>query len=132
MSGSAKRLQLRDPEPPVQTKRRPLSVTLIACGYILAGAGGFVAHAAEFKLSPLPSDTLWVEGISLLALLSGVFLWLGRNWARWLALAWIAWHVILSAFHSRRELAIHSLMCVVLAYFLLRPASARYFRRAGA
>ena len=56
----------------------------------------------------------------------------GHNWARWLALAWIVYHVILSAFHMLSELAIHILFCAILAYFLFRPTATRYFRAAGA
>ncbi len=52
----------------------------------------------------------------------------GHNWARWLALAWIAFHVVLSAFHALAELAVHSLFCAIMAYFLFRPAANGYFR----
>ncbi len=52
------------------------------------------------------------------------------NWARWLALAWIAYHVILSAFHTLSQLAIHCLLCAILANFLFRPTATRYFRGA--
>jgi hypothetical protein len=54
----------------------------------------------------------------------------GQNWARWLAVAWMAFHVILSAFHAVRELAIHSLFLAVIAWILFRPEGARYFRGA--
>ena len=45
--------------------------------------------------------TLWgLNSPSSLAIVCGVFLLRGHNWARWLALAWIAFHVVLSAFHA--------------------------------
>jgi hypothetical protein len=52
----------------------------------------------------------------------------GYNWARWAALAWIAFHVILSAFHAFGEFAIHCLFCAVIAWVLFRPEAARHFR----
>jgi hypothetical protein len=52
----------------------------------------------------------------------------GRNWARWGALAWMAFHVVLSAFHSLVQLAMHSVFFAVIAYFLFRPAAKEYFR----
>lgn len=64
-----------------------------------------------------------------LAILSGVFLLRHQNWARWLALAWMAFHVALS-FHVLREFIIHCLFCAVIAWILFRPAAARYFRTA--
>jgi hypothetical protein len=55
----------------------------------------------------------------------------GHNWARWLALAWIGCHVILSAFHSVFEVAVHGLLFAAIAYFLFRPRATRYFRGAS-
>ena len=53
----------------------------------------------------------------------------GFNWARWLLVVWIAYHVILSAFHSPFEAAVHGLLFVIVAYFLFRPQASAYFRR---
>ena len=53
---------------------------------------------------------------------------LARDWARWLLTAWVAYHVVLSAFHSLFELVIHGLLLAVVAYFLFRPAASAYFR----
>ncbi len=33
----------------------------------------------------------------------------GSNWARWLALAWIAFHVFLSFLHSWQQVLVHCL-----------------------
>ncbi len=52
----------------------------------------------------------------------------GHNWARWLAIAWMGFHVGLSAFHAFHELAIHSLFFAAITWLLFRPAAARYFR----
>ncbi len=51
-----------------------------------------------------------------------------QNWARWLALAWMAFHVIVSFFDRFRGLAVHCILFAVIAWFLLRPQAARYFR----
>jgi hypothetical protein len=74
--------------------QRPLSVTIVAALLILAGMIGFAYHLTEFvSRSRLQSDDLWVLAVRLLAIAYGVFLLRGRNWARWLAIAWIAYHV---------------------------------------
>lgn len=54
------------------------------------------------------------------------------NWARWLAVAWIAFHVVISALDSWTACAIHTVLLVVLVYFLSRPAANRYFHSGGA
>jgi len=112
--------------------KRPLSVTIIGWAYIVMGAIGFAYHFAEFKARhPLQPEIAWVELLRLIAIVCGVYMLRRHNWARWLALAWIAYHVILSAFHTLSELVIHSALCAVLAYFLFRPTATRYFRAAG-
>jgi hypothetical protein len=108
---------------------RPLSVTILAWVYILVGTGGFVSHFAEVHArNALRYGGIWIEVVEVLAVVSGAFMLRRHNWARWLALAWMAFHVVLSAFGAFHELAIHSLFCAVIAWLLFRPEAARYFR----
>jgi hypothetical protein len=44
-----------------------------------------------------------------------------NNWARWLVLARIGFHVIISFFDSLQKIAAHGLMFVLTTYFLFRP-----------
>ena len=119
--------------PPHTMNKRPHSVTVIGCLFVAAGAVGFAYHLTEFKAEgPLQYDVVWVCFVRLLAVLGGVFMLRGRNWARWLLLLWMAFHVILSAFHSLSELLMHGLLFVVIAYFLFRPQASAYFWRARA
>jgi len=108
--------------------KRPLSVKILAGVYIGVGTIGFAYHFNELLVSPF--DGIWVELTELLAILCGASMLRGHNWARWVALAWMAFHVILSALHTFREFAIHALFFAVIAWFLLSPGSARYFRGA--
>src|SRR5690349_5077201 len=90
-------------------KRIPVPVILIACLYFAVGIGGFVAHFSD-RGAP---DWIWVEVTESLAIVCGVFLLLARNWARWLAIAWMAFHVAIS-FGELPQLAIHSLFLVLI------------------
>ena len=110
--------------------KRPLSVTIIGCIFIAAGVVGFAYHVTDFRTLP-PLEYVWVCLLRLLAILGGVFVLRGQNWARWLVLAWIAYHVVLSAFHSTFELAVHGVLFAVIAYMLFRPRATSYFRSAG-
>ncbi len=110
-------------------KKRPLSVIIISCVYILAGAIGFAYHFTEFLApNPFQYDIVGIALVRLTAVVCGVYMLLGHNWARWVALAWIALHVILSAFHSLPQFAIHCLFLAVITWFLFRPEVTRYFR----
>jgi hypothetical protein len=46
-------------------------------------------------------------------------------------MAWIAFHVVLSAFHSLPQFAVHVLLLFVFAYILFQPIANRYFGDAG-
>jgi hypothetical protein len=108
--------------------KRPLSVLIIACVYIATGAIGVVYHLTGLKAQhPFQYDIVPIELVSLAAIIAGAFMLRGRNWARWLAIAWIAFHVVLSAFHPLLELAVHGLLLVAFVFFLFRPAANRYF-----
>lgn len=111
--------------------KRPLSVTIIAWLYVVAGAVGLAYHATEFEpASPFENDAVWVCFVRLLAIVAGAFMLRGRNWARWLSIVWLAWHVYLSVFHPLSELVMHSVLLVVLGFFLLRPLAVAYFQPA--
>lgn len=109
--------------------KRPLPVTVISCLMITAGAVGLVYHATEFKTQPaFRNDLIWVSLVRLLAIVCGVYVLRRSNWARWVTLAWIAFHVILSFFHSWQEVVMHGLLLAAFAYFLFRPQANEYFR----
>ncbi len=111
--------------------KRPLSVTIVAWVYIAVGAGGFVFYFTQLHgASAFQLDGLLVELVRFLAIVCGVFMLRGKNWARWLAIAWIVFHVGLSAFHAFRELAIHSLFFVLIGWCLFHSGARRYFRGA--
>jgi hypothetical protein len=109
--------------------KRPLSVTLVSLLLAAAGAVGLVYHFAELNMRhPFQNDAIWVGVIRLLAIVGGVYMLRGKNWARWLAMVWIGFHVVVSGFHSLLEFAIHGLLFAVFAYVLFRPPATQYFR----
>lgn len=108
--------------------KRPVLVTIIAGIYLVVGVGGLVGHFSALLTDTTRFDGFWIELTELAAVVSGVFLLLRQNWARWLALAWIAFHVVLS-FDAPLELAIHLAFCVFIGWALFRPASGAWFVR---
>ena len=110
----------------MQAGKRPIAVTILACVYLLVGLGGFVFHFKE--LVARQPDAFVIEFVEVVAVVCGAFMLRGQNWARWLAIVWIAFHVGLSAFHPLRELLVHSVFFVVIAWILFRADARRYFR----
>jgi hypothetical protein len=108
---------------PKGRKRIPVSVIVIACLYLAVGIGGSVAHFSQHRAP----DWIWIEITELLAIVCGVFLLRAQNWARWLAIAWMAFHVAMS-FGVLRQLAVHSVLVVLIVWCLFRPDASRFFR----
>jgi hypothetical protein len=106
-------------------KKRPLAVTIIGFLLIAVELVGLV-FASEFNLHS--TEFLVASLLRLLAVVGGVFLLLGRNWARWLVVAWMGFHVGLSMLHTAFEVVVHSVFLVVLLVFLFRGPASSYFR----
>jgi hypothetical protein len=115
----------------MNSTKRPIAVVFLSCFYIAVGIIGLVVNLP--KLIALQRDSMWIELTELLALIAGAFMFRGCNWARWLALVWMAFHVAIS-FPVLRQIAMHSMIFTVIAWLLLRPDAGRYFagRKLGA
>lgn len=111
----------------MKTTDRPLAVLILSCLYIAVGAIGFAAHFHFHELITLQHDSLWIEPTELLAVIAGIFMLCGCNWARWLALVWMAFHVAIS-FPAVRQVVTHSIIFALIAWVLFRPDTRRYFK----
>ena len=117
--------------------KRPRSITIISWIFIAVGSIGLLIGllpsadiTAAQRIAELKGH--WFVYVSrMLAVLSGVFMLYGLNWARWLLVVWIGFHIIISALHSTLQLLIHSLIFAVILYFLFRPPASAYFRGTG-
>jgi uncharacterized membrane protein len=89
---------------------------------------GLVSLAYHLSQRPLDSWVALIFIIEVIAVVGGWFLLKGRNWARWLMLGWLAFHVVVSAFVSLSECLAHAVLFLVVAYFLLTPPDSKYFR----
>lgn len=105
--------------------KRPLPVIVFGCLFVLAGTVGLLYHLRD---RPLDRDFFLISTVRLLAILGGIFLLLGQNWSRWLMLAWLTFHVGVSAFHSMQEFVAHTILLLLFAYFIFRPPASAYFR----
>ncbi|MBI5473234.1 MAG: hypothetical protein HY961_12895 [Ignavibacteriae bacterium] len=112
--------------------KRPVSVTIVAFLFIAAGIVGLVYHATEFDMrAQFQTDRLLILFVRLMAFVGGVYLLRGANWARWLVVAWIGYHVVLSIGHSTSELVMHSVIFVGVTALLFLPGASKYFRKSS-
>lgn len=108
--------------------KRPLTVTLLGLLYIAVGVGSTAVHLFG---KPSANEFAWIAVLGVLAVVAGLFMLRAQNWARWLALAWMGFHVALSVFHPLHELVVHTAILVLFAYLLFRPEARAYFSAAN-
>jgi hypothetical protein len=109
-------------------KTCPPTITLISFLFVVIGVISTAVHVWQFKVSrPTFLEEVGVYAIGALAVVAGIYMLRGRNWARWLALGWICFHVIVAAFNQPIGLVIHVVFVGLLAWFLFRRESRRWF-----
>jgi hypothetical protein len=110
--------------------KRPIPVTLVAVLFILVGVVSTAYHVLEFRAHP-PTWAMAVGicTVGVLAVVAGVYLLQGQNWARWLALLWMAFHVAISIQDPRGMLLIHGALFLLFAYILLGREARAYFQQ---
>jgi len=111
-------------------ERRPRSIIVISLLFILLGAVTLVHAALELidttdRLTDLKSH--WMIYLSAIAaIVGGVFLFKGHNWARWLLVLWMAFHIVVGALHGIVPLLTHVVIFSVILFFLFRRAASSY------
>jgi hypothetical protein len=110
-------------------KKAPLPVIVISVLIMLAGVFGlygdwlnFASHTTSRK------EALLVVVVNLLGVVAGMFTLRGRNWARWLAVAWMAFHVVISVGHPLQQLIVHTVLLGLFAYGLFRADARAWFQ----
>ena len=108
--------------------KRPLSVTLIAALFMIAGISGIVYHFPEWKQFGFHSETVWPFVVRSTAIVAGIFLLKGSNFARLVLVGWIVYHVGLSFFHSTAELLMHVAVTIIVVVALFNTRANQYFK----
>ena len=100
------------------------AVIAVACLYLLIGFG--VGIAIVPRLIAGQHDAIAMEITEAVAAIAGICLLLRKRWARWLAVGWMLFHVILS-WPDAGKLLFHSVLCAMIAWALFRPDAAEWF-----
>jgi hypothetical protein len=117
------------PKKIITMKIPPIPVVIVAVLFIIAGCAGLIYHANEYFGQPgFKPEIILAIVIRVLAIVCGWLLIKRVDWARWLALAWLVYHVILSLFHSSAETITHLLFLIGVTILLFLPTSTRFFK----
>lgn len=114
-----------------RARERPIAITSLSWLYIAVGALGTAGHYGSFRTHrPTLDEFVWITALGAAAIIAGAFMLRGHSWARWPALAWIAAHVVISAFHPLQELIVHCALLLLFSYLLFRREAREYFSAA--
>jgi len=108
--------------------KRPWEVTFLGGLFIAVGTLALVYHLTHGSMDRWMPVIVMVE---VVAIIGGTFLILGRSWARWVLLAWQAFHVVAGAFNSISDALAHAVLLAAIAYFLLKSPASLYFQKAS-
>ena len=102
-----------------------VGVIFLALGVldIARGLAPLFASAPHWHMA---ADDVEVLAIGIAAIVGGVYLLKGRNWARWLLAVWMAFHVAISIGQPRQFIA-HLVIFGCIAFVLFRPGASKYF-----
>ena len=110
-------------------KNRPLPVIIVSILFILAGGVGLAYHVKELvEFNNNLNETIWILFLRILAVVCGLLLLFRIKWARWLAIAWLVYHIIISALNSISEMIAHILLLILVSVLLFLPVSSAYFQ----
>jgi hypothetical protein len=110
-------------------KNRPVAVILVSLLFITTGCIGFVYHIKDFsELNAKPGELIWTLFLRMLAVVCGLLLLFRINWTRWFAIAWLAYHILISALNSTTEMIAHIVFLIIVSILLFLPASSKYFQ----
>ena len=105
-------------------EKRPRSIIVISLLFILLGTITLIHAVVELintteRLTDLQKH--WMIYLSAAAaIVGGAFLFKGHNWARWLLVAWMAFHIVVGALHGLVPLLTHVVIFSVILFFLFR------------
>jgi hypothetical protein len=110
-------------------KTCPPSIVVISFLFILAGGISIGVRVWQFSINkPTFLGEAGVYTSGGIAIAAGIYLMRGRNWARWLALAWLVFQCVISAFYQPLGLPVHLCFIGVLAWFLFRREAQQWFK----
>jgi hypothetical protein len=106
--------------------KRYLAVIVVACLYLLVGIAVGIEQFP--RLVTGQREAIGMEIAEAVAIVTGVCLLLRQGWARWLAVAWMAFHVAIM-FSDPGKMIVHIVLCGLIAWALFRPESRGWFRK---
>ena len=106
---------------------RPFAITVLGWLYIAIGVVGLVHHGSV-AIRSFHQEDIWILFTQVVAVVAGIFILRGTNWARWVAVLWIAAHVGLAWLNGPGQALFHAIIFVGITVLLFRADARAFFR----
>src|ERR1700728_3046230 len=82
--------------------KRPFAITVVSWLFIAVGVVATVVHT-HTSLNSFHREDVLIVALELVAVVVGVFMLRGESWARWVAVTWMAFHVVVGYLNDRNR-----------------------------
>ena len=108
------------------TKHRPFAITVVSWLFIAVGVVETVVHIRT-SLHSFHREDVLIVALELVAVVAGVFMLRGESWARWLAVVWMAFHVVVGYLNGPQQVLVHAIIFAGITFLLFRADARTWF-----
>ena len=108
--------------------KRPFAITVLSWLFIALGVVSLAMDVRYVAGHGWGKDEAWVLMVHGLAVVAGAFMLRGADWARWLTVLWMVFHVAITVLNVWRGFAFHAILFVGITYLLFRADARAWFR----
>ncbi len=107
--------------------KRPFAITVLGWLFVAIGVVTLAMDVHFVAGHGWSRDEALILPVHALAVVAGAFMLRGADWARWLAVLWVAFHVAITVFNAWRGFAFHAILFAGIAVLLFRADARAWF-----
>jgi hypothetical protein len=106
--------------------KRPFAITVVSWLFIAVGVVATVVHT-HTSLNSFHREDVLIVALELVAVVAGVFMLRGESWARWVAVTWMAFHVVVGYLNGPQQVLVHAIIFSGITFLLFRADARAWF-----
>jgi len=108
--------------------KRPFAITVLSWLFIAIGVVALAMDVHFVAGHGWSRDEALIFPVHALAVIAGVFMLRGADWARWLAVLWMVFHLAITVLNAWRGFAFHAILLAGITFLLFRADARTWFR----
>jgi len=108
--------------------KRPFAITVLSWLFIALGVVSLGMDVHFVAGHGWGLDEALIFPVHGLAVVAGAFMLRGADWARWLTVLWMAFHVVITVLNAWHGFAFHAILFAGITCLLFRADARAWFR----